>query len=58
MTEKRVVLGLSLLGIFSFRIAHEQRAKPWKVVMEHLIIALAVIIITHYVGDWVSSVFD
>jgi len=52
-----IVLGLSLLGIFSFRIAHEQRTKPWKVVMEHLIIALIVIGITHYVGDWIGSAF-
>ncbi|MCD6232558.1 hypothetical protein J7K28_08075 [Candidatus Aerophobetes bacterium] len=49
--------GLSLLGIFSFYIAKEQRAKPWKVIMEHLLIALVVISITHYVGDWIGSTF-
>lgn len=52
-----VVWGLSLLSIFSFLIAKEQKVKPWKVVMEHLVIALVVIVITHYVGDWVSKVF-
>ena len=52
-----VIWGLSLLSIFSFYIAREQKAKPWKVVMEHLIIALVVIVITHYVGDWVGRTF-
>ncbi len=35
-----VIWGLSLLCIFSFSIAKEQKTKPWKVVAEHLIIAL------------------
>jgi len=52
-----VVWGLSLLGIFSFYIAKEQKIKPWKVIIEHLIIAGIVIIITHYTGDWISSTF-
>lgn len=53
-----VIWGLSLLGIFSLRIAREQKAKPWKVVLEHLMVAIAVIILTHYLGDWVSSRFS
>ena len=52
-----IVWGLSLLGIFSFYIANEQKVKPWKVIMEHLLIALMVIGITHYVGDWIGSRF-
>lgn len=52
-----IVWGLSLLGIFSFYMAKEQKVKPWKVVSEHLLIALLVIITTHYVGVWISSTF-
>jgi VIT1/CCC1 family predicted Fe2+/Mn2+ transporter len=52
-----VIWGLSLLSILSFSIAKEQKAKPWRVVAEHLIIALIVIVITHHVGDWISSTF-
>ena len=52
-----MVWGLSLLGIFSFYIAKEQKVKPWKVIVEHLLIALVVIIITHYIGDWIGSTF-
>ena len=52
-----IVWGFTMLGLFSFYIAKEQGVKPWKVVIEHLVIALAVIIITHYVGDWISRTF-
>lgn len=52
-----IVWGLLLLGIFSFYIAKEQKAKPWRVIMEHLLIALIVIGVTHYVGDWIGSTF-
>lgn len=53
-----VVWGLSLLGIFSFLIARQQEAKAWIVITEHLVIALVVILITHYVGDWISAIFE
>jgi len=53
-----VIWGLSMLCILSFSMAKEQKIKPWKVVSEHLIIALVVIIITHYVGDWISFMFS
>lgn len=49
-----IIWGLSLLIIFSIYIAKEQGEKTYKVVLEHLIIAILVIIITHYVGDLVS----
>lgn len=52
-----MVWGLSLLGIFSFYIAKEQKIKPWKVIVEHILIAIIVIIITHHIGDWIGSTF-
>jgi VIT1/CCC1 family predicted Fe2+/Mn2+ transporter len=52
-----IVWGLFVLGILSFYIAKEQKIKPWKVILEHLLIALGVIVITHYVGDWIGSTF-
>lgn len=52
-----VVWGLSLLGIFSFYMAKEQKVKPWKVISEHLLIAIIVIVITHYVGAWVGATY-
>lgn len=53
-----VIFGLLMLGVFSFYITKEQKTKPWKVILEHVIIALIVVIITHYVGDWISSTFQ
>jgi len=53
-----VIWGLSLLSIFSFYIAKSQKKRPWKVIIEHLFIAVAVIIITYYVGFWVNSTFS
>lgn len=52
-----MVWGLSLLGLFSFYIAKEQRAKAWKVILEHEFIAIIVIVLTHFVGKWVASIF-
>ncbi len=52
-----VVWGFSALCILSLIIAREQKARPWKVIGEHLIIALLVVVITHYVGDWISATF-
>jgi VIT1/CCC1 family predicted Fe2+/Mn2+ transporter len=52
-----VIWGLLLLGIFSFYIAKKQKIRPWTVIAEHLLIALVVIIITHYVGGWIGSIF-
>ena len=50
-----IVWGLSLIMVFSYYIAKQQKMKPYKAVMEHLVIAVLVIIITHYVGDFVAN---
>jgi len=52
-----VFWGLGILAILSYKIAMAQGTKPWRVIGEHLLIALAVIIITHFVGDWISVAF-
>lgn len=50
-----VVWGLSLIVLFSFHMARQQGIRPYRVVLEHLVIAVFVIIVTHYVGDWVAT---
>ena len=52
-----VAWGLSMLAIFSLYIAKEQKESAWKVVGEHLLIAVVVIIITHNVGHWIGTTF-
>jgi len=50
-----VVWGLSLLAVLSYLLARAQRIPAWKVIVEHLVIGVSVIAITHYVGDWIHS---
>ena len=50
-----IVWGLFLIGLFSFYMARQQKTKHYEVVGEHLGIAILVIVITHYVGIWVSN---
>ena len=50
-----VIWGVSLITIFSYYMAKEQGVNPFHVVAEHLIIAIIVIIVTHYVGDFVGT---
>jgi len=52
-----IIWGLVLLGIFSFILARQKGQKVFKVVLEHLTIAILVIIITHYLGNFISSIF-
>ena len=52
-----VIWGLSVLGVFSFYLAKKQKLKRWKVITEHLVIALVVIFLTYYIGTWISAIF-
>lgn len=52
-----IIYGFILLGVTSYFIGREQKIKTWKVIVEHLSIALAVVIITHYVGSWINVAF-
>jgi len=52
-----VLWGLFLLGLLSYYIAKEQNVEPWKVILEHLFIAMIVIVITYYVGMWIRAIF-
>ncbi len=45
-----IVWGLSLIAVFSYYMAKEQGARPLRVVSEHVIIAIIVIIAANYVG--------
>jgi len=51
-----IMFGLYLLFVNSFVIAREQNANPWKIIGEHLIIAVLVIITTHYIGHFISII--
>ena len=52
-----IIWGLSMICILSLSIAREQKIKPWQMITEHLIIVLVVIVTTHYIGNWISTIF-
>lgn len=53
-----VFWGLLALFLFSFWLGRKRGADPLKVALEHLVIALVVIVITHFVGDWIAQTFS
>jgi VIT1/CCC1 family predicted Fe2+/Mn2+ transporter len=53
-----VLIGFYLLIITSISIARERKENPWYIVGEHLIISIIVIIITYYLGNMISIIFN
>ena len=51
-----IIWGLSLIILISYYVAGQQKTNPLHVILEHLIITIFVIIITHSVGTWVAVV--
>jgi len=47
--------GLSILTLLSYIIAKSKNEPAWKIIGEHLLIAIVVIQITHWVGDWLAK---
>lgn len=52
-----IIWGLFLLSIFSYHMADKQKTSKLKVILEHLIIAVIVIIATYFVGKLVALYF-
>jgi len=52
-----IAWGLSVLTGISYWMAKDEGKKPTHVIGEHVGIAIVVIAITHYVGDWIAAAF-
>jgi VIT1/CCC1 family predicted Fe2+/Mn2+ transporter len=52
-----IIWGFSLLSIFSYQIAKKSNKKVWNVVIEHIIIGVVVIILAHFVGILISTIY-
>jgi VIT1/CCC1 family predicted Fe2+/Mn2+ transporter len=50
-----IVWGMSILVILSYSMAKSQGESPWKIIGEHILIALVVIAVSQWVGSWVST---
>ena len=51
-----LIWGMSILSVLSYIIAKSQGEPPWKIVGEHLLIAIVVIGVTNWVGDWIATI--
>lgn len=49
--------GFFWLGLISYLMSLGQKEPAWHIIGEHWSIALLVIFITHYVGEWISGTF-
>src|SRR3989339_660003 len=51
----RVFFGLLLLGIFSYFIAVQNKKNPLPVIAEHVVIAILVVILTYFIGEFARN---
>ncbi len=47
--------GFTILTILSYYLAKSQGVKPWKVILEHLIITTVVVFLTHFLGILIAK---
>ncbi|HVQ00302.1 MAG TPA: hypothetical protein VMT57_02180 [Candidatus Thermoplasmatota archaeon] len=50
-----IIWGLSLLIVLTYYIACEQKVNPYKAILEHIAIAVVVIIISDYLSQWILT---
>ncbi len=53
-----IVWGLLLITVFSYKMSKQRNSKPHKAIIEHLGIAILVIVITFYLGKLIAIVFS
>jgi VIT1/CCC1 family predicted Fe2+/Mn2+ transporter len=52
-----IFYGLFLLSIFSYFLAKWEREAAWKVILEHLIVAILVIFLANWIGIFIKNYF-
>lgn len=50
-----ILWGLLLLSAFSYSIAKKRKENPFNAIFEHVLIAILVVIITYFIGNWIST---
>ncbi|MGB9707252.1 MAG: VIT1/CCC1 transporter family protein [Microgenomates group bacterium] len=53
-----IILGLFYLGFFSYYMSKRQKQDPLPIILEHVIVALFVIVISHLIGDLINNFFN
>jgi VIT1/CCC1 family predicted Fe2+/Mn2+ transporter len=52
-----ILWAIILLSALNFYMAKEKGVNPWSVITQHVGIALIVVVITHFIGEWISLTF-
>ena len=52
-----VAWGLFVITVLSYLLARAQGESAFAIVLEHVVIALVVVVLSHFIGVWVSSAF-
>lgn len=52
-----IVWGMLVITVLSFFLARSQKQNPAAIIAEHLGIAILVVVLSHYIGAWVSRTF-
>jgi hypothetical protein len=53
-----IIWGISLLIVLSYYIAKVQKINPYKAILEHVGIAVLVVIVSNYISEWIMNVFS
>ena len=52
-----IIWGMFVIIVLSYFLARSQNASPLMIIGEHLGIAILVVVLSHFIGVWVSETF-
>jgi VIT1/CCC1 family predicted Fe2+/Mn2+ transporter len=52
-----IVWGILVVTVLSYFLARSQNESPWTIILEHLGIAMLVVVLSHLIGVWVAKTF-
>ena len=52
-----VAWGMLVIIVLSYFLARSQDESPWHIILEHLGIAILVVVLSHFIGVWVAREF-
>jgi VIT1/CCC1 family predicted Fe2+/Mn2+ transporter len=52
-----IIYGISLLSVLSYFIAKEQKTNPYLSILEHVAIAILVIVVSYFLREWIMNIF-
>lgn len=53
-----VAWGIFVIAVLSYYIARSQDSPPLAIIGEHVLIAIIVVVASHYIGAWVNATFS